>query len=273
MRDSQLPLIPDETDREPPVREFFRVARLIPHTQDVVTIPPGTKVRDALTIMDRNGFSQLPVVAGSMVIGVLTHRSLAQNLHTIRRQDDPLEAPVDDLLEDLTFVRASDDVGRILGDLDRDGAVLVGDEENLVALATTTDVIEFFWQAARPFILLQDIELAVRDLMRIACNSTEELAARIATALPGPNSTRRNLAELTLGEIVGVLTNGENFGQCFTQTFGPNRTLVLGHLEAVREIRNQVVHFRDDVSVEQLSTLVSTRQWLLRKIKTVRSGR
>ena len=71
--------------------------------------------------------------------------------------------------------------------------------------------------------------------------------------------------------MIGVLTNGENFARCFTRTFGPNRALVLGHLDAVREIRNQVFHFRDDVSVEQLDTLVAARVWLSRKVRTARS--
>jgi CBS domain-containing protein len=256
------------------VREFFRVARLVPDDQELVALPPGATVRQALSLMDEHGFSQLPVVAGGTVVGVFTYRSLARNLKSIRRQDDPLDAPVDDLVEDLSFVRASDEVGEILGRLDRDGAVLIGDETNLLAVATTSDVINFLWEATRAFVLVQDVELAVRDLMRAACPAPEELAARIAL---GFSSDRRQelpagLDELTLGELLGVILQGENFGQCFNRTFGHNRDLVRGQLEPVRDIRNKVVHFRDDVSADELSTLVATRKWLLRKVLTVRSS-
>ena len=117
--------------------------------------------------------------------------------------------------------RASDEVGEILARLDRDGAVLVGDETNVVAVATTADVMTFLWETTRPFVLLQDIELAVRDLIRSACPASDELARRIAAAFgserEAPPST---LEELTMGELLNVLLHGDNFGQCFRRTFG-----------------------------------------------------
>lgn len=254
------------------VREFFRVAKLVPAGQDVVAVPPGTTVRDALAMMKTHGFSQLPVIAGGTVIGVFTHRSLALGLSTIRPQNDPLDAAVDDLLEDLSFVRAGDEVGDILARLDKDGAVLVGDETNLVAVATTTDVIVFLWETTRPFVLLQDIELAVRDLVRSACPSRDELARRIAAAygadVGDPPST---LEELTMGGLLNVLLNRENFGQRFRRTFGANRDLVRSQLEPAREIRNKVFHFRDDVTTDELNMLYAARRWLLRKVLTVQA--
>jgi CBS domain-containing protein len=253
------------------VREFFRVSRLVPGDQDIVELRPGTSVREALELMHARGFSQLPVVAGRTVIGVFTYRSLARNLHSVRRQDDPLDAPVDDLVEDLAFVRASDEVGEILGYLDRDGAVLVGEEDNLLAVATSTDVIEFLWEATRPFVLLQDIELAVRDLIRAACVSAVELTSRIAAAVQSSRAddAPQVLEELTLGDLLGVVLQQDNFGQCFKVTFGRNRDLVRSQLEPVREVRNKVFHFRDDVSAEELNSLVAARKWLLRKVLTV----
>ena len=151
---------------------FFHVGRLIPSDQDVVTIAPGTTVADALEMMRKHDFDQLPVVAGNRVVGVFTYRSLAFGLANVRRHDDPQYVPVDDLLEDLQFVRASEEVGPIIDHLNRDGAVLVGDEDRLRAVATATDVTSFLWRATRPFVLLQDIELALRELMRSACSTT-----------------------------------------------------------------------------------------------------
>lgn len=253
------------------MREFFRVAKLVPADQEPISVPVGTSVREALRHMAEGGFSQIPVMAGDEVVGVFSHRSLAQNLHHIRRQDDPLDAQVDDLLDDLEFVRATADVGDVLGYLGRDGAVLIGDEGNLVAVATATDAIDFFWQTARPFVLLQDIELAVRDLMRAACPDPGELAARITAALEGVAEEGARLEELSLGQMLSVLTSGENFARHFSATFGQSRSIVLAHMEAVREIRNQVFHFKDDVSVDQLETLAAARVWLSRKVRAARN--
>lgn len=255
------------------VREFFRVAKLIPEEQDIVAVHPDTPVREALLLMNEHGFSQVPVLAGTTVIGVFSYRSLAAGLDNVRRQDNPLDYAVDNFIEDIAYARASDEVGEILSHLDRDGAVLVGDESNLIAVATATDVVTFLWETTRPFVLLQDIELACRDLMIVACPSSDELSQRIAAAMSSDDDTHpTTLQELTMGELMSVLFNSDNYYQCFRQTFGGNRDLVFSLLEPTREIRNKVFHFRDDVTVEELDVLVSARRWLLRKVLTVRAS-
>jgi CBS domain-containing protein len=244
------------------LHEFFRVGRLIPDDQEVVSVPPGTLVREALELMRQGGFDQLPVVAAGNVVGVFSYRSLARGLALIRPQDNPLDAHVDDLVEDLPFVRVTDEVSSILSSLHSYGVVLVGDETNLLAIATATDVNAFLWNATRPFVLLQDVELAVRDLMR-SCTDESGLADSIAAAHV---NEAKQLEDLTLGELMSVLLNEGNFGKLFRHAFGPRRDLVNTTLEPVREIRNKVFHFRDDVSAEELETLVAAVGWLRRKI-------
>src|SRR5260221_2940949 len=62
------------------------------------------------------------------------------------RTDDPLAAPVDDLVEDLQFVRPAQDISDILGFLEAGNAVLVGDEDRLLAIVTSADVSRFIRQ-------------------------------------------------------------------------------------------------------------------------------
>jgi len=180
---------------------------------------------------------------------------------------------VDDLVEDLAFVRPEAEVGEIWKSVDRDGAILVGDDYNLLAIATASDMAQFLWDATRPFILVRDIELAVRDLIRYACPSPIELQSRITMALPAPQSKESgtSLEDLTLGELIGVLLQGENFAQCFRLTFGHNRDLVRGQLESARIIRNKVFHFIEDVSIEEMKSLLVTWRWLERKVIMARA--
>lgn len=263
---------PDRDKYVAGVRELFRVAKLVPERQDVVAISPGTSVRDALFVMAESGFSQLPVMASGTVIGVFSHRSFSNGLGIVRKQDDPYDAPVDDFCEDLVFVRASEEVGEILAPLDRDGAILIGDEKNLVAVATATDVIGFLWEATWPFVLLRDIELAIRDLIIAACPSETELARRIANASSAEKrDSGSDLHELTLGDLLGVLLNRENFRECFHHTFGPNRDLVNSALSPTREIRNKIVHFRGEVTTDELDVLMAARRLMLRKVLTVQA--
>jgi predicted transcriptional regulator len=267
--ESPLRLIPDAHE-ETGIREFFRVAKVVPLDQDIVSVPPGTKVKDALEVMREYDYSQLPVMAGRVVVGVFTYRSLARGLASMRPQDDPLESAVEDLVEDLEFHRPRAEVEDILPALDRDGAVLIGEEENLIAVATNTDVIDFLWETTRPFILLQDIELAIRDLMSTSCQTVDELLSHIGSALPEKET--KPLDELTLGELLIVLLHGPSYGSCFRSSFGPNRHLVEGQLAPVREIRNKVFHFRSDLTPEELDMLISVRLWLHRKTVLVKAA-
>jgi len=256
--------------------EFLQVARLVPTAQQVTSLKAGTPVRDALTTMRKGGFDQVPVCAGDRVIGVFSYRSLANSLAFLRRNDDPLDLPVEDAVEEAEFVRASHDVGTIVDLLEREGAVLVGEESRLDAVMTETDVMRYLWRATRPFVLLQDIELAIRSLMYQCCSRDEGVLGEV---LERALSRQRlaesdgtlSLEELTLGELLGVLLHSESYGRTFSASFGRNKGLVASMLEPVREVRNKVFHFRSDVSGEELDILVAARQYLRRRVETTRA--
>lgn len=251
---------------------FFRVSQLVPDDQNVLTVGVGTTVDHALELMRENNFDQLPVTTSSgRVIGTFTHRSLAHGLRHLTAKNEVLKTPVDDLVEELRFVRTAQDVSEILSALEVDHAVLVGDEDRLLAVVTTADVSRFLWQRTRPFVLLRDIELGIRDLMRSCCSEDQLVEAIVACRAPDDNRTVRRLEELTLGDLLSVLLHGPSYGDYFRLSFGRNRELVSSTLSPVREIRNKVFHFRDEVSGEDLQCLVEVTTWLRRKIM-IRDG-
>lgn len=274
MTEAAFTIVPGGGEDAPSPREFVRVARIVPADQEVLSVPPDTKVREALDLMDKRGFSQLPVVAGGTVIGVFSYRSLAYGLRlqVIRSEDDPLDMPVDDLVEDLVFARPAAPLNEILEWIERDGAILLGDDDNLLAVATASDVARFLWETTYPFILIRDIELAIRDLMRHACPSESELQDRINMVLPPPRaSDGKMLKDLTLGQLIRVLLDGVNFDQYFHRTFGRNSYLVESKLNRARIIRNSVFHFAGNVSAEERRILYTTWRWLERKTLTVKA--
>lgn len=274
MTEAAFTIVSGEGGDVPSPQEFVRVARIVPADQEILSVAPDTKVREALDLMDKRGFSQLPVVAGATMIGVFSYRSLARGLllQVIRSQDNPLEMPVDDLVEDLVFARPAAPLSEILDWIERDGAILLGDDDNLIAVATASDVARFLWETTYPFILIRDIELAIRDLMRCACPSESELQHRIDAVLPPPkDSDGKTLEDLTLGQLIRVLLNSANFDQYFHRTFGRNSYLVESKLDPARIIRNKVFHFVANVSVEERRILYTTWRWLERKTLTVKA--
>ncbi|MEU7888114.1 CBS domain-containing protein [Microbispora bryophytorum] len=247
------------------------MSQLVPDDQEVLTVPAGTRVEQALKLMRLHNFDQLPVTATeNRVIGTFTYRSLARGMPHIRR-DNPLSTPVDDLVEELQFVRPSQDVSTLLPHLEADQAVLVGDEDRLLAIVTATDISKFLWSRTRPFVLLQDIELGIRHLMRISCTATE-LADSLAAGLPTESlKAGARLEDLTLSELLSVLLHQSNFGRFFRRCFGSQRDLVRTMLDPVRDTRNKVFHFRDEVTEDELQKLDDVITWLRRRV-LIRGG-
>ena len=262
----------DEQDGGSLVAVFHLVNSLLPDEQNVVSVRPGTQVCEALELMRRHGFSQLPVMEGDLVLGVFSYRSFAARaaeLGTVAL--DRIE--VDDCLEDFEFVRVTDEIEAMFEYLDRDGAVLVGDPDRLVAVATSTDLVQYLYGVTHPFVLIQEIELVLRGLVRVTV-TREELAARIRRAISHKYTDAEDcipteLVALTFAELVQTVTHGTNYSEAFCKFLGRNRESARGYLDPVPRIRNEIFHFRRPATVEDLQTLANTRTWLLRKARAV----
>src|SRR5436190_11284670 len=84
---------------------FHRINRIIPEDQHLLIIPPETAVRHAVELLQRHGYSQVPVVAGGEVLGVFSYRSFAKKAalpdwkEVSNQQCAPGDLQVDECLE------------------------------------------------------------------------------------------------------------------------------------------------------------------------------
>jgi CBS domain-containing protein len=249
---------------------FQDVGRIFPGEVNLTSIAPSTTVTEALRIMVGNRFSQLPVVSNGVVRGVFSHWSLAHHL-----LDSPKLAPhdlfVEDVMEPLPFVTVQDSLDTVLEHLNRHDAVLVTSPHGLQAVATASDVLNYFDRVARPFVLLQEIELSLRALLR-GCLTDAELKACAEHALRskyGGDASRvpSRLEDMSFEEYRTITSAKENW-PLFEGVLGRSRELVASKLSRVRDIRNSIFHFREPVSVFDHETLTTTRNWLLDKTRT-----
>lgn len=261
----------NDQDANSMVALFHLVNSLLPDEQSIVSVRPGTLVREALVLMRQYGFSQLPVMEGDLVVGIFSYRSFATRAAGKRTVAlDRLE--VDDCLEDFEFVRTNAELEAMFEYLDRDGAVLVGDPDRLIAVATPTDLIQYLYSVTHPFVLIQEIELVLRGLVYAAV-AKDELSAYIRRAISNKYKDAEvqipsELVDLTFAQLVQTVTHGANYAEAFWKILGRNRESARGYLSPVADIRNDVFHFRRRISGEDLQTLADTRTWLLRKART-----
>ncbi|WP_421118586.1 CBS domain-containing protein [Aquihabitans daechungensis] len=272
MVDRSLKLVDEERDWQAarlPSGLFHVVNDLVPDGQELVTVPPDASVEEAMQLMRDHDYSQLPVLSGPNVLGLFSYRSLASHLPTAKQR--VLDRDVEDLSDEPDFARVTDDLQDILPTLNRREAVLVGDPDNLLGVVTPTDVAAHLMDVTQPFILLKEIELSLRWLVRSMCPSGS-LQTCIGSALGHQYGTGKaplptDLDQLTLRELVEVVLNNESYREFFLTLFGRDRSTPRSHLMPIPEIRNAVLHFRGDPSYADVDQLLSTRAWLQRKVR------
>lgn len=134
-------------------------------------------------------------------------------------------------------------------------------------------MLNYFYRVARPFVLLQEIELALRGLIE-TCVSESQLRECVERALrkkyEGRGEPPWQLRDMTFDEYRNIVSAKGNW-EFFEGVLGRNRELVASKLEQVRKIRNDIFHFRDSVSVVDHQTLAAARNWLFDKALALRA--
>jgi predicted transcriptional regulator len=251
---------------------FHMVNRIVPEDQVVLSVPPDTPAGEALRLMQGGGYSQLPVKQGASVLGLFSYRAFA--LEVAKAEGDKVDflaLPVEEFLEHEkpSYARLVDEFRGLIDVLDQKDSVVVSSPEELIAILTPMDVLRYLYSVANPFVLLEEIELALRSLILEAA-AGERLQTCIATALAHkykPEELPQRLEDMSFDDYVALVRDGRNWDACFAKAFGGTRERVRARLEPVRNLRNDVFHFRRELSAEDHEGLASCRGWLLRCVR------
>jgi CBS domain-containing protein len=256
---------------------FHRVKQVLPETQGLVTFPPETLVVEALEVMRERNLSQVPVMQGNEVLGVFSYRSLAEGITRLPKSErNPLPLQVEEFLEDLRYAQITDELTLLLDEFDVKDGVLVGSENRLQGIVTTIDALRYFYAVASPYVMLREIELAIRELIRASVEGIElrpfidkclkEHYERLGRSVP------TCLEELSTNDYVMLLRFKATWEK-FKDAFGGNPNLVYAKLKPLPELRNIVFHFKREISVEEYDSLRDVRDWLLKRIRRLEAKR
>ncbi|MCI0730562.1 MAG: CBS domain-containing protein [Chloroflexi bacterium] len=261
----------DET--ESLVASFHRVESLIPAGQKLVAAQPEMRVADALKLMQEHHYSQLPVVAGNVVLGVFSYRSFSARVIAKQKQTKSSlgDLPVEEFLEDFEYVHTAEDWNRVLRHLDQDDAFFVGHRSDLKGMVTTMDVLQYFRHLANPFIMLAEIELSLRQIIQACIEASalpQSIAISLQTAYQGKDIPR-TLDEMTFNDYAQIITDRQNWPY-FETMFGSQETThkqTGERLRQLRDWRNVVFHFRRPLEEWELNSLAEHRDWLQRRAR------
>jgi predicted transcriptional regulator len=260
---------------------FHRINRVIPQNQSVLSIRPDCRVREAVSLMRKYGYSQVPVVENGEVLGVFSFRSFAREAASATLEEwtkqkcAPGDLPVDEFLEQFEFARVTEEMIRVFDAMERDNGVLIGTPERLVGILTPMDFLRYLYQVASPFVMVSEIELALRALIRIALSKeqiTEAAKRCLSSAYRGDGEVPTSLEDMTFDNYHALISHGDNWTE-FEPVFGGTRTRTSAKLKEIGAIRNDLFHFRREITVEDHQALAGHRNWLLNKIKQAEAHR
>lgn len=214
-----------------------RISRLASANAPPVFVKPDATVAEAITLMLRHDYSQLPVMQSSRELkGLFSWKALGSRLAMGRsstRVVDFMETAKEMSSDGSLF-----DAVQIIAEHD---CVLVrAGDKTICGIVTAYDISEQFRQLAESFLLLGDIENHIRYLIGKAFTLTELEEAK------DPSEQDRSItdvSDMTFGEYVRLLQNEGNWAKLNMRI---DRKTFTGWLEKIRDIRNDVMHFDPD---------------------------
>lgn len=227
--------------------------------EPVITVKESDSLHRAITLMELNDFSQLPVVKGSskQPKGVVTWetigRALALNSGATLKDCIDTAPPVFDINDDLIgAIRAINEVGYSL---------VVKRNRELSGIVTSADLGAALAQIAQPFLLLERLEerlsLIIQRLQGFGLVRQDDFRTR---APEKKRSVETAVDGLTLGEKAALATREETW-QRVTTVF--DRNALVSSLDGAAKLRNRLMHFRpleddDTHALNILPSLVAT---------------
>lgn len=211
-----------------------RVSALAAANRKPASVKPESLLQEATTIMQMNSYSRLPVMKNDRdVSGMVTWESIGTRLALGREC-----TYVRQCMEPAEVIPGTTRLFDAIGIVTRHGYVLVrGGDQTITGIVTATDLTDQLGQFAGPFLFLGEIEGHLRNFIH-GKFTLEELQAASGQDRPIEGSS-----DLTFGGFCRLLENGANWERL---NLGIHRVEFIKRLHAVREMRNDVMHFNPD---------------------------
>jgi CBS domain-containing protein len=255
---------------------FYLVGNLLSEELSLSTIPHDMSVEDAVGIMEEYGYSQMPVNVWTETIGIFSYRSFCKAILEMEEDgamgESILDMPVADFIEQFRFVNADENWESILPHINKDNGVLVGNSTSLDGILTAMDVVSFLQKLTKPFVMIAEIELSIRQIIN-SCVTTDELHVCVQNSLSQQYPADKlplSVGSMTFNDYVQVIGDGRNwthFESFFGGKDGRIRNPTRRTLKRIGELRNDLFHFKRTLEDDDLHYLSNKRSWLQRRAK------
>jgi len=180
-------------------------------------------------------FSQIPVLIRNTVKGVVSFNSIvARQLQFGVSQS----GQVKDYMVDAKVVGADIPLLDAIGDIVHHECVLVHDRGMICGIVTTHDLSVELRQRAEPFLLINQIENHIRNLI-MANFADQEIISAFPKETRGKDIS--SVFDLTFNQYIEFLARNENWQRL---RINADRDAFIKDLTSTMGIRNNIMHFR-----------------------------
>ena len=226
----------EEDEIGQPIEVHLKVDDVPSASATVASVNPEDSLELARTRMLLHDYSQLAVMPTPYQLkGYVSWESIGAASAI---------GPVDDLARatrsDHMVVAGDDDLLPRLPDIAAKGFVFVRHQGAIDGIVTASDLTVLFDEIAHPFLLIGELERALRQLLAPRLSDTELQSARVAS------DTKRvieTVDDLSLGEVIRLIQKPDIWARL---PWTLDRVEFVKGLEDVKELRNDLMHFSPD---------------------------
>jgi CBS domain-containing protein len=253
---------------------LFPIRQLIEGNDPPLCVPKTTKVREALAIMMEHDFSQLPIVdEKGLLTGIITEQSIVNTYFIVGDAGALIDLPVDHCQMTAITISPDANIFDALDMLKNTYAIVVLENQKPVGILTDYDTTHFFRNYSEGLIQVQDVEETLRQYILAILDTEDKVDAALVRTFGQDKKDFTKLArefeELSFWETVLLITESHNWEK-FEQYFNPKQVF-LSFMEQVREIRNQLAHFRGELTPLQRKALKKAIDWLAARPKILKA--
>lgn len=271
LNENQLEIIPDYTsgwiDEKVTLRHkkraksknendpIQRIRLLNAANKEPVVVSRDANLKEAITRMMINNFSQLPVISGpKTIVGIITWQTIGCGLANGCNSDFVRDFVSKDFSIVDYDIPLLDAISIILK---KDFVLVQKIDKSICGIVTLADISNQFLIVSEPFLLLEQIENHIRQILdkKFLVKELQDFCK-----IGGEEKAIENIDDLNFGDYIRIIEKPDHW---LRLNLSIDRAPFIQHLNKIREIRNDVMHFDPDgITNEQKENLEKMARFL-----------
>lgn len=241
----------------------YSVGHLLEDQGNVTVVQKADPVSSALDLMIENDFSQLPVVdENGVLLGMVTCDSILRAARSFSTKPDQLL--VHDAMVNAPFHYREDDLFDLLDELKASNAVVIVDPAGYVTgIVTAYDTSGFLRNRTEDLMHIEDIEFIIKELIKKTYVYEKEVLSldRLQAEMGKPPKKSKAFDEMNLGDYINLLMSRHIWKFC-APILNVEKEWLSELLIKIRQTRNDLAHFRSEISPGSREELRYCANWL-----------